>query len=60
MVCEAGAGLVCTPEDPQSFAQAARDLYSMPTELRRIKGQARRQTYLKQYTRAVLVGVMKH
>lgn len=55
VVRDAGAGLVCPPEDPQSLAQAVRDLYSMPTELLETMGQAGRQAYLKQYTREVLV-----
>jgi len=55
VVREAGAGLVCPPEDPDALAQAVRELAAMPLEQRKSLGQAGRQAFLKNYTRAVLV-----
>jgi glycosyltransferase involved in cell wall biosynthesis len=47
VVRDAGAGLVCAPEDPAALAQAVRELVAMPLE--------QRQAFLQKYTRAVLV-----
>lgn len=55
VVREAGAGLVCAPEDPDALAQAVRDLQAMPVERREALGQAGRQAFLQKYTRAVLM-----
>jgi glycosyltransferase involved in cell wall biosynthesis len=55
VVCDAGAGLACSPEDPDALAQAVRELAAMPVEQREALGQAGRQAFLKNYTRAVLV-----
>jgi glycosyltransferase involved in cell wall biosynthesis len=55
VVRDAGAGLVCAPEDPAALAQAVRELMAMPVEQRDTLGQAGRQAYLQKYTRAVLV-----
>jgi glycosyltransferase involved in cell wall biosynthesis len=55
VVRDAGAGLVCAPEDPAALAQAVRELVAMPIEQRTSLGQAGRQAFLKNYTRAVLL-----
>jgi glycosyltransferase involved in cell wall biosynthesis len=55
VVREAGAGLVCPPEDPDALAQAVRELAAMPLEQREALGQAGRQAFLQKYTRAVLM-----
>lgn len=55
VVRDAGAGLVCPPEDPAALAQAVRDLLAMPAEQRRVMGQAGRQAFLEHYTRQILV-----
>lgn len=54
VVRDAGAGLVCPPEDPAALAQAVRELASLSPEQRDALGQAGRQAHLKKYTRAVL------
>lgn len=55
VVSDAGAGLVCAPEDATALAQAVRVLRAMPVDQREALGQAGRHAYLQQYTRAGLV-----
>ncbi len=55
VVRQAGAGLICPLEDPAALAQAVRDLHAMPADQREAMGQAGRQAFLANYTRAVLV-----
>ncbi len=55
VVREAGAGVVCPPEDAAALAQAVRGLYAMSPEQRRELGEAGRRAYLQGYTRKVLV-----
>lgn len=55
VVRQAGAGVVCPPEDAEALARAVRELYRMPAEQRRQLGDAGRQAYLQNYTRKVLV-----
>jgi colanic acid biosynthesis glycosyl transferase WcaI len=55
VVRDAGAGMVCPPEDPIALARAVRALVALPTAERERMGQAGRQTFLEHYTRAVLV-----
>jgi len=56
MVCQAGAGLTCPPEDPAALAQRVREFYAMPVEQREAMGQAGRRAFLAHYTRDVLIG----
>ena len=56
VVRQAGAGVVCAPEDPAALAQAVRELAALPVEQREALGQAGRQAFLRQYTCAELVG----
>ena len=56
VVREAGAGLVCEPEDTAALAQAVRDLQAMPVDQREALRQAGRKAFLQNYTRAVLMG----
>lgn len=55
VVQDAGAGLVCPPEDPAALAQAVRDLYEMPAEQREGMSQAGRRAFLANYTRQALM-----
>lgn len=55
VVRDAGAGLVCPPEDPAALAQAVRHLLTMPAEQREVMGQAGRRAFLANYTRRILV-----
>jgi glycosyltransferase involved in cell wall biosynthesis len=54
-VHNSGAGLVCSPENPQALAQTVRELYTMSPDQREAMGQAGRRTFLANYTRAVLM-----
>lgn len=55
VVREAGAGIVCQPEDPVALAQAVCTLLDTPAEVRERMGQAGRQAFLQLYTRRVLI-----
>ena len=55
IVREAGAGLVCPPEDPRALARTVRELYNMGPRDRESMGQRGRKTFLTHYTREVLV-----
>jgi glycosyltransferase involved in cell wall biosynthesis len=55
VVREAGAGVVCPPEDAAALAKAVRELYGMSPEQRQVLGEAGRKAYLENYTRQVLV-----
>ena len=55
VVREAGAGLVCAPEDPRALARTVRELYNMGPRDRESMGQRGRTTFLTHYTREVLV-----
>jgi len=56
VVRNAGAGVVCYPEDPEALAAAVRKLYTMSPSEREAMGQAGRAAYLANYTRQVLLG----
>ena len=45
MVTEAGAGITCTPESPESIAGAAETLFSMPASRRKEMGENGRKYY---------------
>jgi len=55
VVRDAGAGVVCYPEDPEALAAAVRKLYKMSPSEREAMGQAGRAAYLANYTRQVLL-----
>jgi colanic acid biosynthesis glycosyl transferase WcaI len=55
VVRDAGAGLICPPEDPAALAAAVRQFYGMPVEQREAMGAAGRRAFLANYSRAVLV-----
>jgi len=50
VIKEAGAGVVCPPDDPHSLAEAVRQMYAMPAEARAAMGDAGRQAYLERFT----------
>lgn len=53
IVLDAGAGLVCPPEDPRAMARQVRALYELPKNEREAMGRRGRQVYLENYTRSV-------
>lgn len=55
VVRDAGAGVVCEPEDPEALAHAVRQLYGMPPAGRQALGQAARKAFETRYTRRTLV-----
>lgn len=55
VVREAGAGVVCSPENPVALAQAVRDLIAMPSAQREALGRAGRRAFEQNYTRAKLM-----
>ena len=55
VIRQAGAGLICPPEDPQALAEAVRTSYAMSPAEREAMGQAGRRTFLANYTRQILV-----
>jgi glycosyltransferase involved in cell wall biosynthesis len=55
VIREAGAGLVCPPEDPGALAQSVRELYALSAEEREVLGQAGRHAFLRNFTRKVLL-----
>ncbi len=55
VVRDAGAGLVCPPEDPVALAQTVRELCMMPRDQREAMGQMGRRAFLANYTRALSV-----
>jgi len=55
VVRQAGAGVICPPEDPQALAEAVCTLHAMSPAEREALGQAGRQAFLANYTRGVLV-----
>lgn len=55
VVRDAGAGLICPPEDPAALAARVRELYEMSPETRAALGEAGRQAHLRHYTRRALV-----
>ncbi len=63
VVVQAGAGVVCPPQDPAKLANAVRRLVAMPPQAREALGRAGRRTFLDRYTRRALVdryeGVLK-
>jgi glycosyltransferase involved in cell wall biosynthesis len=56
LVIEAGAGLVCPPENPQALCEAVRRLYLMPLEERRTLGKHGLQAAHTRFSRNELVG----
>lgn len=55
VVRDAGAGLVCAPQDPEALADAVRTLYAMSAAERERMGQSGRRAFLKHYTQRVLM-----
>lgn len=55
VVREAGAGVLCPPEDPEALAEAVRSLYAMSSERREAMGRSGRETFLRRFSRRVLV-----
>jgi colanic acid biosynthesis glycosyl transferase WcaI len=55
VVRNAGAGLVCAPEDPPALARAVRAMAALPPTERERMGAAGRETFLASYTRTMLV-----
>jgi glycosyltransferase involved in cell wall biosynthesis len=55
VVREAGAGLVCPPEEPKALAQVVREFYEMPVEQREAMGHSGRQAFLSHYSQDKLV-----
>jgi glycosyltransferase involved in cell wall biosynthesis len=55
VVRQAGAGLICPPEDPAALAAAVRALHALPPAQREALGQAGRAAFLAHYTRAGLM-----
>jgi glycosyltransferase involved in cell wall biosynthesis len=55
VVRDAGAGLVCAPEDPTALARAIRAIAALPPTERERMGAAGRETFLANYTRTMLV-----
>jgi glycosyltransferase involved in cell wall biosynthesis len=55
MVREAGAGMACTPSDPQAMARALRQLHSMPADERSRMADTGHRWYLERFTRVVLL-----
>jgi colanic acid biosynthesis glycosyl transferase WcaI len=50
VVRNAGAGLICPPENPQEMAKAIEIMYAMSDAQREAMGQAGRQAFLEHYT----------
>jgi glycosyltransferase involved in cell wall biosynthesis len=48
MVMDAAAGITCTPESPESIAEAAEKLFSMPEAQRKEMGENGRNYYIKE------------
>lgn len=55
VIRNAGAGLVCAPQDPKALANTVRTFYMMPAVERERMGQAGREAFLKHYTRHALM-----
>lgn len=55
VVRDAGAGLICAPQDPQTLADTVRTFYTMPASERERLGQSGREAFLKHYTQRTLM-----
>lgn len=55
VVRNAGAGLICAPQDPQALADTVRSFYAMPAIERERMGQSGREAFLKHYTKRALM-----
>jgi colanic acid biosynthesis glycosyl transferase WcaI len=55
IIQQAGAGLICRPNDPEGLADAVRQAYAMPATKREAMGMAGRQVFLDQFTREKLI-----
>ncbi len=55
VIREAGAGLICPPDDPKQLAETVRQMYEMPATEREAMGRAGRTAFLERYTRQKLV-----
>lgn len=55
VVHDAGAGVICPPQDPPAMARAVRELHAMPAHVRGAMGAAGRSAFVSRYTRQVLV-----
>lgn len=55
VIREAGAGLICPPDDPKQLADTVRQMYELPADEREAMGKAGRAAFLERYTRQKLV-----
>ncbi|MEW5985868.1 MAG: glycosyltransferase family 4 protein [Chloroflexota bacterium] len=55
VVQQAGAGVICPPENPEALAAAVRQLATMPVETREAMGRDGRCFFLAHFTRQVLL-----
>lgn len=55
VITEAGAGLVCSPEDPQALADTIRKFHTMPKQERDAMGAAGRNAFLRHYSQSVVM-----
>lgn len=55
LINEAGAGIVCASQNPQSLAQAVRQFFTLSRHERDAMGQAGRKEFLANFTRSQLV-----
>ncbi len=55
IVREAGAGLICPPDDPEAMARTVRTFYAMPSAERNVLAEKGRSAHLTRYSRAVLI-----
>jgi glycosyltransferase involved in cell wall biosynthesis len=60
VIYQANAGLICTPENPESLAKAIRIIYTMTASERETMGKAGREAYLTHYRRQVAVDHYEH
>lgn len=57
VIREAGAGLICPPDDPKALAETVRKMYETPAEDREMMGKAGRAAFLERFTRQKLVSM---
>lgn len=55
IIREAGAGLICPPNNPQELAEAIRHMYSLPATTREAMGLAGYRSFRDRFTREKLV-----
>ncbi len=55
LIEESGAGLICSPGDPQGLAQMVRQFFALSQSERETMGAVGREVFLTHYTRKILV-----